>query len=384
MNTFTTNTFKEIAQIQEPHCISIYIPAHRAGKEVNEKIDQLNLKNQIQKVTKELESWQLDNREIDQLLAPVKKLEEDTGFWNNQSDGLAIFRNKNKFEYYTLPIAFQEFTYISDHFYVKPLIPYINDDGKYYLLALSLSEVKFFEGFPHQINEVEVHDLLPEQLEDAVGHDFKEKHLQFRTGQTSTDSSLFHGHGKGNEDEKPEIIKYFRAINKGLMKIINTRKRPLVLATVDYLFPLYKEVNEYQNLWDDFIAGNPEHTDPVLLHEKTRELLREYFTSDQSKVQENYEQALSNNQASYKEDEIIAAAFNQRIDTLMVKNRENMWGMFDKESNTVKPRDQQSQFKSCMFNFAAVHTLLNGGNVYLMEPDEMPEPGSKLNAIFRF
>ncbi len=384
MNNFSEKTFKELALIREPHCISIYIPTHRAGKEVNEKVDQLNLKNQVQKVEKELKSWQLDNRETEQLLAPLHKLVEDTGFWNNQSDGLAIFRNTNRFEYYTLPVVFEEFTYISDHFYLKPMIPYLNDDGKFYLLALSLSEVKFYEGFPHQINQVELHDLLPEQLEDAVGYDYKDKNLQFRSGQTGTETALYHGHGKGNEDEKNEILKYFRAINKGLMDFIKTRQRPLVVATVDYLFPLYRQVNEYKNLWPDFIAGNPEHIDPVFLHEKTRELLSGYFGKDSKNLRENFEQALSNNLASYKEEEIIASAYNKRVDTLMVKNHEVMWGLFDKEKNTVKPRDQQSQFKSCMLNFAAVYTLLNGGEVYLMEPDEMPEPGSRLNAIFRF
>ncbi|MFN2395858.1 MAG: hypothetical protein ABR597_09245 [Bacteroidales bacterium] len=386
MNGFTTDKFKELAQINEPHSISIYIPTHRAGKEVNEKVDQINLKNQVQKVAKELESWQLDNRQIDDLLDPVNKLVNDTGFWNNQSDGLAIFRNMNRFEYYSVPVVFEEFTYVSDHFYLKPMISYLNDDGKYFLLALSLSGVKFFEGFPHQINEVEVHDLLPEQLEDAVGYDFKEKHLQFRSGQTPSNANegMYHGHGKGNEEEKPEILKYFRAINNGLMEMIKNKNRPLVIACVDYLFPLYKEVNEYQNLWEEFIAGNPEHEDPVLLHEKTRELLSKYFTRDREKVRNTFEHALSNNLASYNEEEIVPAAFNKRVETLLVKNRENMWGMFDKESNTIKPREQQTQFKSCMLNFAAVHTMLNGGKVYLMESDEMPESTSKLNAIFRF
>ncbi len=82
--------------------------------------------------------------------------------------------------------------------------------------------------------------------------------------------------------------------------------------------------------------------------------------------------------------EIIPAAFNQRIEALIVKNRETLWGVFDRESNTVKPRDQQSQFKSCMLNFATVHTILNGGDVYLMDSEEMPHPNTKLNAIFRF
>lgn len=384
MNYFSEEIFKILAQTNQPHCISIYIPTHRAGKEVNEKIDQLNLKNQVRKVANELRIWKLDSREIEEMLNPINELVDDTGFWNNQSDGLAIFRTKTSFQYYTLPVLFEEFTYVSDHFYLKPLISYINDNGKYYLLALSLSEVKFFEGFAHQINRVEVHDLLPEQLEDTVGYDFKEKHLQFRTGQAGSENAIYHGHGKGNEEVKPEILKYFRAINKGLMKLIKNSKRPLIVASVDYLFPIYKEVNEYDNIWEEFIPGNPEHEDPVLLHEKALEMLKDHFNEDRKKARNAFEKALSNNLASYKEEEIIPAAFNQRIDTLLVKNGENMWGVFDKESNTLKTREQQPRFKSCLLNFAAIQTILNGGKVYLMEPDEMPESEAKLNAVFRF
>lgn len=384
MNYFSKDKFKELAIVNQAHCISIYIPTHRAGQEVNEKIDRINLKNQVQKVTRELENWQLGKREIDELLKPVNELVNDTSFWNNQSDGLAIFRTKNSFDFITLPTTFEEFIYVSDHFYLKPLITYLNDTGKYYLLALSLSEVKFFEGYPHQINEVEVHDLLPEHIEDAVGYDFKEKHLQFRSGHAGAENAIYHGHGKGNEEVKPEIIKYFRAINNGLMKIINTSKRPLVLATVDYLVPLYKEVNEYGNLWKDSISGNPEHEDPILLHEKARELLKDYFNQDKKLVRDAFEKTLSNNLASYKEEEIIPAAFNQRIDTLMVKNGENLWGIFDKDINAVKPRTQQPEFKSCLLNFAAIQTILNGGKVYLMDPDEMPLPEAKLSAVYRF
>ncbi len=384
MKTFSENKFKELAQINVPHCISIFIPTHRAGQEVNEKIDQINLKNQVQKVAGELGYWQLGSKEIDHLLEPIHALVNDTDFWNNQSDGLAIFRNKDHFEYYTLPVLFHEFVFVSDHYYLKPMVPYLNDDGKYYLLALSLSEVKFYEGFPHQIDEVELDDLLPDKLQDVVGYDFKEKHLQVRSGQTSSNQGMFHGHGKGNEEEKTEIRKYFRAINDGLMKYIKNRKRPLVLAAVDYLVPLYREVNEYKNLYGEFIAGNPEHEDPVLMHEKTREMLKDYFDKERKRDIAAFEQALSNGKASFKEEDIIPAAFNQRIDTLFVKNGEEMWGIFDKASNTVKPRDVQPDFKTCLLNFASIHTLLNNGKVYLLEPDQLPESSSRLNAIFRF
>ena len=95
----TLKKFKELAQVNEPHCISIFIPTHRAGEEVNEMLDQKKLKNRLKEVRHELESWQLHNNEIDRLLKPVDDLISDKGFWKYQSDVLAIFLNHNRFEY---------------------------------------------------------------------------------------------------------------------------------------------------------------------------------------------------------------------------------------------------------------------------------------------
>ncbi len=384
MDHFSIEKFKELAKVNTPHCISIFFPTHRAGYEVNEKIDQLSLKNRVREISKELESWQLDNRAIKHLLQPINDLVNDTGFWNKQSDGLAIFRNKDYFEYFTLPVSFQEFSYISDHYYLKPMIPYLNDDGKFYLLALSLSEVKLYSGSPHQMDEIALENLLPDKLQDVVGYDFKEKHLQVRSGQTATNEGMYHGHGKGNEEEKTEILKYFRAINKGLMQFLTKRERPLILAAVEYLVPLYKEANTYKNLRKDFIPGNPEHENPNILHEKARGLLGNYFNKARQQRIAAFEQALKNAKASFKEEAIVPAAYNQRIDTLFVKQGEEMWGVYDKINNAIKPREQQSQFKTCLLNFAVVHTILNDGRAYLLEEAEMPEPNAKLNAIYRY
>jgi len=385
MNHISKDHFKELATINKPHCISIFIPTHRAGVEVNEKIDQINLKNQVQQVEKELEKWEIGNREITHLLAPVKELMEDTAFWNHQSDGLAVFRHHDHFEYYTLPVTFAEYNYVSDHFYLKPLIPYLNDDARFYLLSLSLSSVKLYECFPHHIQEIEVQDLLPEKLEEEVGYDYTETHLQFRSGQTGDGTyAMYHGQGGGVDDEKKEITKFMSAVNKGLMKFLHDKKSPLVIATVDYLYPMYKEVNHYKYLWDDLIPGNPEHEELVVLHKKGKDMLGDHFYEHKQKMINAFEHVLSNNLASWKEGEIIPSAYNQRIDTLFVKNNQEKWGIYNKESNTIIPREEQSKFKTDLLNFAAVYTILNGGDVYLTEPEEMPHPASNLNAIFRF
>ncbi|MFP4557308.1 MAG: hypothetical protein ACLFNU_10585 [Bacteroidales bacterium] len=384
MDNLSIDKFKELARISKPNCVSIFIPTHRAGKEVNELMDQKNLKNLTKKVRDNLYEYEVDKKTTDDLLKPIEDLIEDYGFWKHQSDGLAIFRNHDEFIYFTIPVYFDEFTYINDHFYLKPLLPYINDDDKFYLLALSLSGAKLYEGFPHRIDELAIEDIFPGNPEDVVGYDFKEKNLQFRTGQAEKNHALFHGHGGGKEEEKSEILKYFRAINEGVMKILQGKNVPLILATVDYLVPLYSEVNDYKHMEQEFISGNPEYEDPILLHEKAREILEEYFNRKRTEKASAFEQALSDAKASYKEEEIVPAAINQQVDTLFIRNREELWGVFDKNTNKIITRDNGKGQNSCLLNMAAVHTILNNGSAYLMDEDKMPEPKSKLNAIFRF
>jgi hypothetical protein len=384
MNYLSIDQFKNLAQINKPHCISIFIPTHRMGKEVMEMHDQKNLKNRLKEVREELDTYQLDKKKADQLLKPIETLVEDNGFWKHQSDGLAIFRNNDHFLHFTIPVYFDEFTYVNDHFYLKPLLPYINDDDKFYLLALSLSGAKLFEGFPHRIDELESEDLFPERPEEVLGYDFKEKNLQFRSGQAGNKQAMYHGHGKGKEDEKSEIIKYFRDINEGVMKILKTKRVPLLIAAVDYLIPLYREVNSYKYLEQEFIAGNPEHEDPVLLHEKAREILKVHFNRKPSEKASAFEQALSDAKASYREEEIVPGAINQKVDTLFIRNGEELWGVFDKNTNAIVIRNEKRGQNSCLLNMAAIHTILNNGSAYLLDAEKMPEPNSKLNAIFRF
>jgi hypothetical protein len=78
---------------------------------------------------------------------------------------------------------------------------------------------------------------------------------------------LFHGHDISN-DIKKRIQQWFRMVDKEVRGFLSDGQSPLVLAGVDLLFPLYKEVNTYQYLMDKGIPGNPEEMKPEDLHLK--------------------------------------------------------------------------------------------------------------------
>ena len=91
MTLITKKEITELHEVNHENCISIFIPTHRAGKKVLNEADSLVLKNQLKDVKEKLERKGLQNDVIDKMTAPVQKLIDDSGFWREQSDGLALF-----------------------------------------------------------------------------------------------------------------------------------------------------------------------------------------------------------------------------------------------------------------------------------------------------
>ena len=123
-------------------CISLFLPAYRAGAEVQQ--NPLRLRNLLREAEHHLLLNDLPIPQVEALLEPARELLGDELFWLHPDDGLAIFRSPNLFRTYWLPDHFKEQAVVTHHFFLKPLLHFLTDDGQFYLLAL-LSLVGFLE-----------------------------------------------------------------------------------------------------------------------------------------------------------------------------------------------------------------------------------------------
>ncbi|MDZ7739178.1 MAG: hypothetical protein U5K32_08980 [Bacteroidales bacterium] len=379
----TEKKFRELASVHAPHCFTIIIPTSRAGEEVDSRQLQKRYKNSLKELKSICEKKGLKNKEIVKYLEPLETLLEDVHFWRNQSDGLAVFMQEDIMECFTLPGEYKETIYLADHYYLLPLIPLFNDNGIFYLLSISLGKVNFFEGSRHDIAEIVIDDLVPGRLEDAVGYDYEDSSLQHRGGQEGGGTAMYHGQGAGKDDKKDEIKKFFRAVDKGLMNILNEEDAPLVLACVDHYYPVYREVTNYNHLFDEYIGGNPDEEDPILLHEKAWMILEKHFRQERETRTERYRDSSSGGKTSADPEKIIPAAVDGRIDTLFLQKDSDQYGYYDPETRDIIEHEE-SDSRVSLFNLAAMNTLDNGGQVYLSDPDEMPVADTEINALFRY
>ncbi|MBD2295780.1 hypothetical protein H6G06_20450 [Anabaena sphaerica FACHB-251] len=389
MALLSIDELKTLVENPQSPSVSVYMPTQKAGAEIRQ--NPIRFKNLIREAEQRLEAMGIRHTEAVNFLQPAMELDRGN-FWEHQDQGLVIFISPNLFRYYCLPVEFPELVVVNEQFHIKPLLNLINNDGKFYVLALSQKDVKFFAGTGYSLNEVQVENMPP-NLEAALLEDNIQKGVQHRiaTSKGGTANPFQHPgsvHGQGSPDQdkhQTDILQFCYAVDEALHEKLRDEKAPLVLAGVEYLFPIYQEANTYPHLLEETINGNPEIINLEQLHDEAWRIVSPSFQQDKKAAIELYQQLAGEGTGKAASDikEIIPAAYYHRVDSLFVSLDEQKWGKFDPENTTVDLHPEPEPDDQDMLDFAAVHTLLNGGRVYTLESEEMPN-GSTVTAIFRY
>jgi hypothetical protein len=374
----------ELANYSSDCCISIYIPTHRAGVEVNERMDSIAFKNALQQVESTLKERGFEQTKIAQLIKPGYDLLRNDKFWYDLSDGLAVFIAEGMFNYIKLPSMPAHRILVNTSFYLSPLVPFLLSKEYFYLLVLSKKQAKLFRADNFGIRHIPIPEL-PNGVDDVVHFEEKDDQKLFRTGSSGAgEGANFHGIGGGKPDEKEHISIYLEEVDETLWKeILNKENVPLVLAGVEYLLPLFRKVSHYKNIWEKNLTGSLENADEQQLYKQAREIMEPYFRERLIKAKESYGNQSATALTSSIIEDIIPAAYYSRISQLFVQKDEHVWGKFDEQSNELAVHESQEADDDSLLDKAVLKTIMNGGEVFLVNSDDMPAP-AKMAAIMRY
>lgn len=387
MKLLSLQELKALARQQKKPCISIFMPTHR--KEPGILQDRIQLRNLLGEVEERLIATNMRSESAKELLRPVAELDR-ADFWQKQSDGLAIFLAEDRFDWYQLPLSLEKLALVGDRFYLKPVLPLFNRDGRFYILALSQQQIRLFQGTRYNIHEIDLTPIVP-TLAEVLRFEALERQVPSHMGTPGAASrqgvaagvSTFHGHGAGAEDEKKNLCLYFHRVDRVLADILRRDRSPLVLAGVGYLLSIYREANTYPYLMLAGIAGNPESLSAVELRERAWTIVEPYFLQAQEDAIAQYKELADRKKASSDICEILPAAYQGRVDCLLLATDWQQWGKFEPETQAIDVHASAELDDEELLDAAAVQTLLHDGTVYAIEPENMPN-GTKLAAVLRY
>lgn len=390
MNRLTKSDLRALLEYSGfPH-LTFYMPTHRAGHEVQQ--NPVRFKNLLREAENALSGHDLTVPDIQEFLEPARsQLAMNETFWQQQSDGLVIFIAPELLQYYRLPIDFEEAVLVGNQFYITPVLEVFQNAGQFYILALSQNETRLLEGTKDEVKEVEIKQLPP-SLVEALKWDDPEKQLQGHAvsrgrqgGERGRPDMSFHGHGSGKDDDKTNILRYFRMVDKALSDFFANERIPLVLAGVEYLLPIYREANSYNYLAEQGIPGNPDALSAEVLHTRAWELLAPRFKMEQLEAAALYRQQAGQQTGRTLNDvvAIVQSAYAGRVGQLFIQKGSEIWGRYDLANNQVELHPERIAGSEDLLNTAAVYSFQNDGVTHVVEQNDMPDEAS-IAAILRY
>ncbi len=374
MDTISREQFLGLANVKSDRCITIYMPTHRSGFEVNEKQDRLLYKNILKNVEKQVLDSGGDKADIQQLLKPSYELLDDKEFWYKLDYGLALFITADSFLVKKLPISIKEEVYVNNTFYLTPIFPLLNNDIHFYVLAISKNATAFYRGTAFSIEELSI-EGLPRGMDDVIHFEEKSGQRLFRAGGSpATGIGSAHGHDAGLADEEEYVAAYLKEVDQTLWKEkLGNEKAPLLLAGVAYMAAKYRQISRYGNIVPEYLAGNYERVDTHIIFEKSRNMMIPFLQKPVRSALANYYNNLGGGTSCDDFSKVITASFFGQVENLFVKERSHAWGKFDKDRNQVTLHTEKEYGDECLVNQAIIHTIQNGGNIYVLSEEEMPD-----------
>lgn len=368
------------------YSVSIYLPTFRKGSEGGQNI--IRFKNLLREVEKQLQEKGMNINAAAELISKPNALLNDVDFWNHQLDGLAIFFSPDEYQYFRLPFPVEERIIINDHFHIKPMLNYMNNDTKFFIASLDLNTTKLFRCSQFSIEQVDLGNTIV-RFEDYLKFNEPSTSLQNRQGAASANSpnrdASFHGYGTdiGNSARKRDIIEFFRLVDKGFKQKLKETNAPLIIAGIEYHIPLFREANSYKNTLTETINKNPQVFSLEELLQEAWAIIYKEKLNKATDALNQFGNLRAHAKATNDIKEVVKAAHSNRILHLLVNFEEEIWGKYDPDSYEVELHTQKVDGDKELVSLAVQQTLFHNGFVYPLKKEKMPN-GKPLAAVFRY
>jgi hypothetical protein len=151
---------------------------------------------------------------------------------------------------------------------------------------------------------------------------------------------------------------------------------------VESQLALYREINSYPHLAEEGVQGAPNGLKSGEMHARAIEALNRCYDLQVDEALAEWNHKVGGGGSS-RLKEVITAAHEGRVLTLLVSDSLETTGSFDENTYKVTGRETGKPDDEDLVNDAAVQAVLHAGKVFVVPHHKMPN-GAAVAATFRF
>ncbi|HEY8505869.1 MAG TPA: hypothetical protein VIL46_14895 [Gemmataceae bacterium] len=379
MGQLTTDVLRKLLKGDEPPCVSIYQPTHRANPDALQ--DPIRFKNLVREAERSLRE-KYSGREIRPLLERLQALGNDYYFWTHQRDGLAVLAAAGTFEVFRLQRPVKERAEVADSFHLKPLLRVVQSADRYHVLCLDRHQVKLFQGNRDALDELDEADLgdMPTTITAALGEQLTDPQRRIAH---AAQPAVFYGHGARKDEVDKDTERFFQVIDREVLaRFSRPSGLPLILAALPEYHTEFRRISRNPFLQPEGVAKHPGSLTPEQLRAEVWKVVEPRYLARLARLTEDYRTAAARGLGASDLGEVARAVAAGRVGVLLIDADRVIPGRFDPTTGEVRPDRLADPEVDDLIDDLAEAVLRTGGEVVVVPAERMPTD-TGLAATFR-
>lgn len=354
--------------------VSIYVPIF-AG-ETDTRAPEDRVKNSFEEAAEIMCDRGVEKRARDAILDRARGTIGDLDFRERRPPSLAVFATEDYAQALACPITIPETTVVGHRFYIVPLLPLINANTSFFVLALSASGARLLE-----CDDYGWTDRTPPHLPTGPEVRAETNYQPIREGNPAAshrkyvaDATGAHSYEAPDELKKTELIEFIRRLSSALEGHLHDDRRPIVVIADPDIGGHFRKLTKLRQLTDHMVDLNPHGLGDERLVAEARRVRK---SPEQAAIADFVD--LANARLDRAEptvairlEEIVGAAHYGQVDAVMVAAGETVWGHFDEGNATVVTHGTPNREDDELLNDIVAETLLNGGRAFSADRQKLP------------
>ena len=381
---FSRSDLTELVEAAPTIAVSLYLPMQILGRETRQ--NPIMLKNLLRQARDQLARLDVSEAEAEALLSPAVDLIEDHDFWQHQAPGLALYLSDEGMRAVRLPVAVPELAVAGAGFHISPLLPLQQQDAVFLILTLTAEAAHLWQATRFAMIAADIPGLPAsiESLDEASDHEASlQSHGYGRPNTGGKNMPKTQVYGDSPEEwRKGRLVEYARRISSALSThLARDPHRIVVVADAEIGGHVLKD-EALAPLIAGFVEVNPAALDEGAIHAAAADVMKPIHGQTRDAALGRLDALIGRGDATACTDpeQLNAAAQDGRVEQLFVAEQQGLPGLPDTRTGPaegIDPAIRNDQER------AAQSTLRNGGVIWVVPPDRLPE-GTRMAAVLRY
>lgn len=366
--------------------VSIYVPLHRAYPE--SQANPAVLREAVDQAERRLAEYGLNAVEARRLVQPARDLEHQRDLSvAGAAEGLAVLLTPESGRHWRLPYPCPTSVDVGPVLYLAPLVRMLTWPVNFFLLTLSANGVHLFRGTREALTPVELPAGVPHSLAEFTAGTQFGRPVSFRTavgvGAAGASTSVIHGQASSKDDAKSRVDEYVKIVAKGVGKLLRDEKLPLVLAATERVGAAFRQDYAAPELVEPTIHGSPDELTRDEMHQQAVRLVEARHEGELKAAGDRFRRHAA--RISRDLEEIVPAACQGRVDSIIAAFGERVWGTWNAETQLARTAgdERPNGPRIDLLDLSLQETLRHDGHVCVVPREHVPD-GGVVAAVLRW